>query len=83
MWTLKMRKDKSFYLTYDKTRRYFQYEVGNHSQNLPGQWELICNQGQKDTDHLVRVNQNAGYFLVNDDEGGIRALILEQEKYVE
>lgn len=80
MWTLKMRQDKSFYLNYDKTRRFFQDGLGYHSLNLPGQWELICHQGQTGTDHIVQVNKNAGYFCVNDDEGGVRALILEYGK---
>lgn len=81
MWTIKQDKT-GFYLTFDKTRRFFQYALGHHSENLPGQWELIGRTRDVETDYLVRVNQEAGYYCLADDEGGVRALILTEEKNV-
>ncbi len=69
MWSLRERKDGTLYLTYDRYRRF--------TNSLRGIWELVGKQGSTYTDHCVRVNQQAGYFCANDDEGNVRVLVLE------
>ena len=69
MWTLKQRNDGTFYLTYDRYKR--------HSHNSRGLWEWVGLQGNSYTDFAVRVNEQAGYVCLNDDEGAVRVLVLE------
>lgn len=69
MWSLKQRNDGTFYLTYDRTRR-FDY-------NYRGIWEWIGVQGSAYTESVVRKNRAAGYICCEDDEGSVRILVLE------
>lgn len=69
MWSLRRKQDGSFYLTYDRFRRF--------SNNFRGIWEYVGPQDNTYTHHCVRVNENAGHLTANDDEGGVRVLVLE------
>jgi hypothetical protein len=69
MWVIKQKKSGEFYLTYDRERRL--------SYNLRGLWEYICPQDSTQASYLIRVNQEAGYLCCNDDENGVRMLVLE------
>jgi hypothetical protein len=70
MWSLRQRQDGTFYLTFDRERR--------TTNKLRGLWEYVGKQGLQYTAHAVRANQEAGYYCVNDDEDGVRVLILEE-----
>ena len=70
MWSLRQKPNGSFYLTYDRFRR--------HSWNLRGLWEYVGPQENSHTAHSVRMNRAAGYLCCNDDEGGVRVLVLEE-----
>jgi hypothetical protein len=70
MWSLRERNDGSMYLTYDKFRRY--------THSLPGLWEFVGSQIHVETPRLIEMNRRAGYLVVNDDEGGVRALVLTE-----
>jgi hypothetical protein len=75
MWSLRQRNDGSFYLTFDKFRRF--------THTVPGLWEFVGSQIHVDTPRLVEMNRACGYECVEDDEGGVRALVLtEGETYV-
>ena len=69
MWSLKVRNDGTLYLTFDRERRY--------TNSLRGVWVLVGPQAVSYTAHAVRINENAGLFCVDDDEGGVRCLVLE------
>lgn len=69
MWFLKQKKTGEFYLSRDGYSRF--------NGNLRGMWEYICQQDGFYASYLVRVNQEAGYLCCNDDENGIRLLVLE------
>ena len=69
MWSLRQKEDGSFFLTFDRYRRY--------SYNLRGTWEWIGPQGNEYTAYAKRVNENLGYLCANDDEGSVRILVLE------
>lgn len=69
MWSLRLKEDGSFYLTYDMYRRY--------TNSLPGVWELV---GPKDlalTKYCVKVNELRGLLSAEDDQGNMRTLVLE------
>lgn len=70
MWTVKQKQDGSFYLTYDKFRRF--------NPNHRGLWEWVGPQDSAQTAYCVRVNEKAGYICCNDDEGNVRVLVLEE-----
>jgi hypothetical protein len=70
MWSLRERTDGSIYLTFDKFRRY--------TYTVPGLWEFVGSQIHVDTPRLVEQNRQAGYLVLNDDEGGVRALVLTE-----
>ena len=74
MWSLRQKVDGSFYLTYDKFRR--------HSYRLAGIWEHIGKIGSPGMEKIIEINRSAGYLCANDDEGGVRALVLEERDYV-
>jgi len=69
MWSLRQKQDGAFYLTYDRSRRL--------TQDLRGLWEWIGPQGSVHTAHAVLINQQAGLLCCNDDERGVRCLVLE------
>jgi len=69
MWSLRQRSDGSFYLTFDRTRRF--------TYSLLGLWEYLGPQDNQLTAHCVRVNEKAGYLCCNDDQGAVRVLVLE------
>lgn len=69
MWVLRQKSDGSLYLTFDKFRFV-------HPQ-LRGVWQYVGPQGNALTDHCVRMNENMGYYCMNDDEGGVQVLVLE------
>jgi hypothetical protein len=69
MWSLRQRDDGSFYLTYDRYRRF--------TNSMRGRWEYVGPQDSAYTAMCVRVNKDAGYTCCNDDEGGVRVLVLE------
>ena len=74
MWSLRRKQDGSFYLTFDRERRF--------TFNLPGRWEWIGSQGATPegiahVNRAVKLNRRAGYLVCPDDEGGVRALVLE------
>lgn len=71
MWSLRTKSDSSFYLTYDKFRRF--------DNNLRGLWEFVGSQESLDTARLVKMNQQTGLLCCNDDEGNVRALVLTEE----
>jgi hypothetical protein len=68
MWSLRRRPDDSFYLTYDRDRRY--------SNQLRGIWELVGPQDTVATDRAVAVNEAIGHLCCKDDEGNVRVLVL-------
>lgn len=70
MWSLRVRSDNTFYLTFDRDRRF--------TNQLRGRWEIIAAQGTPETNKIIRVNSNAGYLCVNDDEGNVRMLVLKE-----
>lgn len=69
MWSLRLKEDGTFYLTYDRSRR-----MNSQSRGI---WEFVGPQALSYTDHAVAVNRSAGYLCCNDDEGGVRVLVLE------
>jgi hypothetical protein len=69
MWSLRQRKDGSFFLTYDRERRF--------THNLRGTWEFVGPQGNTYTAKCVRTNSQRGLLCCNDDEGNVRVLVLE------
>jgi hypothetical protein len=69
MWSMRLNKKGEAYLTYDAERR--------RTNQLRGSWEFIGHQGSDDIDHVVRVNEAAGYICLPDDENGVRILVLE------
>lgn len=69
MWSLRQKENGEFYLTFDKFRRF--------TYNLRGLWEFVGPQDVAYTAKAVRVNRNAGLLCCNDDEGGVRVLVLE------
>ena len=71
MWSLRVRQDGSMFLTYDKYRRF--------TFNLRGLWEYVGQQDSLATAKAIAANQKAGYLCCNDDEGGVRALVLTEE----
>ena len=70
MWSLRQKQDRSFYLVYDRERRF--------THNLRGVWEWVGAQGSEYTAYAVRANRRAGYLCANDNEGGVRVLVLEE-----
>jgi hypothetical protein len=70
MWSLKQKQDGTFYLTYDKFRRF--------TFNTKGLWEWIGPQNSSHMPHIIRVNESSGHLCCNDDEGNVRALVLEE-----
>ena len=48
MWSLRLREDGSFYLTYDKDRWF--------TNNLPGIWELVGPKDSAQTKHCTAIN---------------------------
>lgn len=70
MWSLRLRHDNSFYLTFDSSRR--------RTTLFRGVWELIGPQNNSHTSLSVNANRRAGLLCCNDDEGGVRVLILEE-----
>lgn len=69
MWSLRERQDGSFYLTFDRSRRYL--------NGLRGIWEFIGHKDDTMISHYVRTNEKAGLLCCEDDEGGVRVLVLE------
>lgn len=69
MWSLRQKQDGTFYLTFDKFRRY--------TNALRGSWEFIGPQDSAYTTYCVRVNKQAGLMCCNDDEHNVRVLVLE------
>lgn len=69
MWVIDKKTDGTFYLVYDKARK-FNYQ-------LRGLWELIGRSDREDSQFYVRANQQAGYWVLPDDEGNNRMLVLE------
>ena len=69
MWSLRLKSNGEFYLTYDRTRRL--------TQDLRGLWEHIGRKNNSYTDYAIMVNQQAGLLCCDDDEGGVRCLVLE------
>lgn len=70
MWSLRQKTTGEFYLTYDHSRRF--------TFNLRGIWEWIGPQGASATAKSISANKQAGYLIANDDEGGVRVLLLEE-----
>lgn len=70
MWQLRQKPDGTIYLTYDRYRRY--------SHSFRGIWEFIGKQDSAYTARAVRMNQSAGLICANDDEGGVRVLVLTE-----
>ena len=70
MFSLRQRKDGSFYLTWDKERY--------PTNTLRGYWAWIGAKGAVSTEKSIRVNQEMGRLICDDDEGGTRTLILEE-----
>ena len=69
MWSLRVKPDGSFFLTFDKFHRF--------TNNLRGSWQYVGPQGNTYTAHCVRMNKRSGYLCANDDEGSVRVLVLE------
>ena len=69
MWSLRQKADGSFYLTFDRGRR-FTYQ-------LRGVWDFVGRADNEHTQKYVRANLQAGYYVLPDDEGSMRMLILE------
>jgi hypothetical protein len=68
MWSLRMKEDGTFYLTFDRLHRY--------TNSLRGIWEWVGSQGMAETARAVRLNERRGYLCANDDEGAVRVLVL-------
>ena len=70
MWSLRRRpEDNTFYLIYDRDRRY--------NWQLRGVWEYLCGQDNEYTQGYIRTARQNGYLICNDNEGNVRILILE------
>ena len=69
MWSLRLKDSGEFYLTYDRERRF--------TRDLRGRWEFLGEQSNAYIPHVIRTNENNGYLCCNDDEGGVRILVLE------
>lgn len=69
MWSLRVRPDNTVYLTFDRDRR--------PTNQLRGRWELIAMQNATETNKIIWVNTKSGYLCVDDDQGGVRMLVLE------
>jgi len=69
MWSLRIRQDGSFYLTYDRNRirRY----------DFRGSWEYIGRTSDNDMARISRINRAAGLLVADDDRGDTRVLVLE------
>lgn len=67
MHSLRQRPDGTFYLTYDRERRF--------NNNLRGVWEWCGPQESTYTDQCVKVNEEAGLLCCEDDEGNVRVLV--------
>ena len=71
MWSLRLNEEEGrFCLTYDRNRR--------HTEALRGVWEFIGLQSNENTLPIARANQANGYLCCEDDEGGVRVLILTE-----
>jgi hypothetical protein len=70
MWSLRLRPDgKTFYLTFDISRR--------PSNKLRGEWVYVGRKIGTSTPECIRANERSGYFCVEDDQGCVRVLVLE------
>ena len=69
MWSLRQRNDGTMYVTYDRERFF--------TRNLRGRYEFVGPQNNQYTSYCVRINQKQGLFCVDDDEGNVRVLVLE------
>jgi len=69
MWSLRERNDGAMYVTYDRERFF--------TRHLRGRYELVGPQNNTYTSYCVRINQEHGLFCVDDDEGNVRVLVLE------
>ena len=69
MWSLRLKQDGSFFLTYDKDRRFI--------NNSRGVWDLIGPKDSAQTQHCVEVNRRAGLLCCDDEQGNVRVLVLE------
>ena len=69
MWVLNQKDDGTVYLHYDHYRRY-------NYQNR-GRWEWMGTQNNAFTDYCAAVNRAAGHIVANDDQNGVRVLVLE------
>lgn len=68
MWVVREKTSGEFYLAYDPTAR---------RNGKRGLWEWIGAQKDLEIEKYVRANQQEGYIVLKDNEGGVRALILE------
>jgi hypothetical protein len=68
MWSLRLSEEDGFYLTFDRERWH---------NNPRGTWILIGPQDVSYTHKAVKANLSAGLLCANDDEGNVRALVLE------
>lgn len=69
MWSLRTKDDGTFYLTFDRSRRY--------TYNLRGEWVWICSSTAVTKGFYIQMAKMTGHLVAEDDEGGVRALVLE------
>lgn len=69
MWSLRQKDDGSFYVTYDRDRRY--------DNRVPGIWELVGPSDLTQTILCVAINRRNGLLCAKDDQGNMRVLVLE------
>jgi len=69
MMSMRQRNDGTFYLTWDRERRF--------TNNLRGLWVYVGPTNNALTDHCVHVNAQQGLYCLPDDEGNTHCLVLE------
>lgn len=68
MWVVRQKTSGEFYLSYDPESR---------RNGKRGLWEWIGAQKDLEIEKYIRANQQQGYMVLKDNEGGVRAFILE------